>query len=79
MSSINGAIKSLIFMPIPVDCPEEDSPLVAVMTDKISLNEEIISAEEEEEPFVWIPVPGTGLDVDEMGLEMFVIMLKFYA
>ena len=49
-------------------------PLVAVIADKISLKEEMISAVEEDEFLDVIFVPADRPAIDEMGVEMFVIM-----
>lgn len=51
-------------------------PLVAVITDKISLKEEMISAVEEAVFFdvVFVFVPEESPEIVEMGVEMFVIM-----
>jgi hypothetical protein len=49
-------------------------PLVAVITDKISLKEEMISAVEEDGFLELVFVPDDRPAIDEMGVEMFVIM-----
>ena len=74
MSSISGAIRSPIFIPMPPDCEDDVMPLVAVITDKISLKEEIISAVEEDVFLEAAVVPEASPEIDEMGAEMFVIV-----
>ncbi len=77
---MRGAIKSLMFIPILADCPDEERLLVAVITDKISLNEERISAVDEDELLDWIPAPEMREedDVDDIVLVVFAIMHLFY-
>jgi hypothetical protein len=85
MSSISGAIRSLMLIPMPVPVPIDwygesvfdDKLFMAVITDMISLNEEMIS-EVEDVFFACRLVPEERLDTDEIGVERFVIMHLFY-
>jgi hypothetical protein len=54
-------------------------PLLAVITDKISLKDEMISAVEEDVLFDVVLVPVDRPETAEMGLEMVVIMHLFYS
>lgn len=63
---MSGIIKSLMFIPDPVDAPEVDMPLVAVIIDKISLNEEMMSAVDEVVFLDSRLVPALRREVDEI-------------
>jgi hypothetical protein len=61
------------------DWLEEERPLVAVITERISLNEEIRSDVEVDALLDGRPVSEAGVEIEEIGVEMFVIMLIFYS